>query len=72
MFPGIRDRLTNELKALVPSSVRISVIAAPERKFLVWIGGAILTRLDTFQTMWIYRRDYEETGPSACYRRNYV
>lgn len=49
MFPGIADRLAKELTALTPSTVKIKVVAPPERKYSVWIGGSILASLSTFQ-----------------------
>jgi len=48
MFPGIADRLSKEVQNLAPSSMKIKVIAPPERKFSVWIGGSILSSLSTF------------------------
>lgn len=41
LFPGIPERLTKEMTNLAPSSMKIKVIAPPERKFSVWIGGSI-------------------------------
>ena len=64
MFPGIADRLQKELAALAPSTVRIKVIAPPERKYSVWIGGSILASLGSFQQMWISKEEYDESGPS--------
>jgi len=29
------------------------VVAPPERRFSVWIGGSILSGLSSFDTMWI-------------------
>ena len=49
MFPGIADRMSKELIALAPSSMKIKVVAPPERKYSVWIGGSILASLSTFQ-----------------------
>lgn len=49
MFPGIADRMSREITALAPSSMRIKVVAPPERKYSVWIGGSILASLSTFQ-----------------------
>lgn len=49
MFPGIADRMSKEITALAPSSMRIKVVAPPERKYSVWIGGSILASLSTFQ-----------------------
>jgi len=48
MFPGIPERLSKELTSLAPSSMKIKVVAPPERKFSVWIGGSILSSLSTF------------------------
>jgi len=44
MFYGIGERMTKELTALAPSTVKIKVVAPPERKYSVWIGGSILSR----------------------------
>ncbi|KAL2501331.1 Uncharacterized protein Fot_35179 [Forsythia ovata] len=49
MFPGIADRMSREITALAPSSMKIKVVAPPERKYSVWIGGSILASLSTFQ-----------------------
>ena len=48
MFPGIGERMTKELTALAPSTMKIKVVAPPERKYSVWIGGSILSSLSTF------------------------
>ncbi|WP_443696474.1 hypothetical protein [Pseudomonas sp.] len=43
--------------------MKIKVVAPPERKYSVWIGGSILASLSTFQAMWITRKDYDGVGP---------
>ena len=53
MYPGIADRMQKEVTALAPSTMKIKIIAPPERKYSVWIGGSILASLSTFQQMWI-------------------
>ena len=62
MFPGFPERLSKELIALAPSTMKVKVFAPQERKFLVWIGGSILSSLSTFQTMWITKAEYQESG----------
>ena len=69
MFPGIADRMQKEITALAPSTIKIKIIAPPERKYSVWIGGSILTSLTTFQTMWITKAEYDEAGPSIVHRK---
>ena len=49
---------------------RVKVIAPPERGYSVWIGGAILASLSTFQAMWVTKEHYEEQGPSCASRCN--
>ena len=62
MFQGIGERMTKELTALAPSTMKIKVVAPPERKYSVWIGGSILSSLSTFQQMWISKGEYDESG----------
>jgi len=69
MFPGIAERLHNELVNLVPTTTQIKVIAPPERKYSVWIGGSILASLSTFKKMWISKEEYNEYGPSIVMRK---
>ena len=69
MFPGIAERLTKEITALAPAAMKIKVVAPPERKYSVWIGGSILASLSTFQQMWISKAEYDESGPSIVHRK---
>ncbi|KAH8774703.1 actin family [Diaporthe sp. PMI_573] len=69
MFPGITDRLQQEITNMAPSSMRVKVVAPPERKYSVWIGGSILASLSTFQQMWISKQEYDESGPSIVHRK---
>merc|ERR1711998_237224 len=69
MFPGTGERMTKELSALAPSTMKIKVVAPSERKYSVWIGGSILSSLSTFQQMWISKGEYDESGPSIVHRK---
>jgi actin-related protein len=69
MFEGIAERMTKELTTLAPASMKIKVVAPPERKYSVWIGGSILASLSTFQQMWISKEEYDESGPSIVHRK---
>ena len=69
MFPGIAERMNKEIVALAPSTMKIKIIAPPERKYSVWIGGSILASLSTFQQMWISKEEYDESGPSIVHRK---
>ena len=69
MFPGVADRMQKEITALAPSAIKIKIIAPPERKYSVWIGGSILSSLTTFQQMWISKAEYDDAGPSIVHRK---
>jgi len=69
MFPGIADRMQKEIVNLAPSTMKIKVLAPPERKYSVWIGGSILSSLSTFGQMWISKEEYDESGPAIVHRK---
>jgi len=69
MFADIDKRLNKELTALAPASVKVKIVAPPERKYSVWIGGSILSSLSTFQDMWIQKHEYDESGPGIVHRK---
>jgi len=69
MFPGIADRMSKEITALAPSSMKIKVVAPTVRKYSVWIGGSILASLATFEQMWIAKSEYDESGPDIVHRK---
>jgi len=68
MFPNLDQRLNKEMTSLAPASIKIKVVAPPERKYSVWIGGSILSSLTTFQEMWISKDQYDESGPQIVHR----
>ena len=57
--------MQKEITALAPASMKIKIVAPPERKYSVWIGGSILASLSTFQQMWISKQEYDESGPPS-------
>merc|ERR1712126_729962 len=69
MYAGLADRMQKEITSLAPSTLKIKIIAPPERKYSVWIGGSILASLSTFQTMWISKQEFEESGPGIVHRK---
>jgi actin len=69
MFNGLADRLSNEINSLTPSRIKVRVVAHPDRKYAVWVGGSILASLASFQNMWISREEYEEHGNSIVHSK---
>ncbi|KAG8568547.1 hypothetical protein GDO81_014059 [Engystomops pustulosus] len=65
LFPGFEERVHNEIQAMAPETVQVKVLAPDDRNFAVWIGGSILTCLESFREMWITSADYREFGPAV-------
>lgn len=62
------ERLDKELKHVFPGK-KIRIVAPPERKYSVWIGGSMLASLPSFQEMWINKEEYDECGPAIVHRK---
>lgn len=60
--PGFAQRLERELVNLAPSSMKIRIIQPEERKYFIWIGGAILSSLSSFSSNWMTKPEYEESN----------
>merc|ERR1711981_70653 len=69
MFDKIDTRVQKEITTLAPQSMTIKIVAPPERKYSVWIGGSILASLSTFEEMWVSKEEYDESGPSIVHRK---
>jgi len=69
MFQYIDVRLKKELDKDVPQTMSVKIVAPPERKYSVWIGGSILASLSTFEEMWVGKEEYDESGPSIVHRK---
>nr|XP_043623163.1 actin-3-like [Erigeron canadensis] len=69
MFPGFADRLSKEISVLAPASMKIKVVAPPERIYTAWLGGAVQASLSTFPQMLISKAEYYESGPSIVHQK---
>jgi len=56
-------------KSVIDVPVKVKIVAPPERRYYVWIGGSILASLSTFQEMWISKEEYDESGPAIVHRK---
>lgn len=71
MFDGLGDRLLSEVRKLAPRDTKIKIWAPPQRTLSTWIGGSILASLTTFKKMWITRKEYDDAGKNAVYRKTF-
>lgn len=69
LFPGLEERVHNEIQTLAPGTVKVKIIAPNDRHFAAWIGGSILTGLESFREMWITSVDYKEFGSAIVHQK---
>ena len=71
LFPGLPERLTKDLQKLCNPNMasKVKVIAVPERKYCVWIGGSILSSISTFESSWITNEEYNDSGSNIVHRK---
>jgi actin-related protein len=69
LYHGIENRLKYDLKKNAPSTARIQVRADPQRMYSVWIGGKILSLLQSFEEQWITMEEFQEYGPNVVHRK---
>ena len=61
MIEGFPKRLEKEIKYFAPEDMKelVRVIAIPERKFGIWIGGSIISSATSFESKLFTRTEYE-------------
>ncbi|XP_050995961.1 uncharacterized protein LOC127183898 [Acomys russatus] len=62
LINGFPERLRQELG---PGT---TVLGSPHRAVAAWLGGSIMACRDSFQSLWLSRRAYEEEGSWAIYK----
>lgn len=75
MVPGFAGRLTGELRARLPPAAEVCVRVASgddddsAHAYTAWSGGSVIGAMNTFQKVWVRRREYEEFGPGIVHRK---
>jgi actin-related protein len=72
MFPGLPERLTKELNdfhSAAANDVEVNVVVSPDRKYLSWIGAAMMAESSNFNELCISKAEYEEFGSSIIQRK---
>ena len=59
LFHGLTDRFTAEMMALALPANRIAVVSPSNRGDAVWCGASILAAMENFQSMWVFKKEYE-------------
>lgn len=71
MLDGLQERLHKDLNESCEEAVAVKVVAPPERRYSVWMGGAALASMSSFQDNWISKAEYEESGSSIVHKKCY-
>ncbi|KAK7121481.1 hypothetical protein R3I93_022541 [Phoxinus phoxinus] len=66
LFPGFRDRVYKEVRALAPVEYEVSVVLPQNPICYPWEGGKLLAENPDFEEMVVTRDDYEENGHYVC------
>lgn len=69
-FQGVRERLMEELGALLPPSMLTKVTMPEAPREAAFIGGSILASVGDVQRSWMTREQYEEVGAPAIHARS--
>lgn len=70
MIKNLDKRLEKELNDLKPIKMQgVRIIAPVERKYSVWLGGSILSSLDTFDDSWISKNEFDECGTQIIHQK---
>lgn len=71
MFHGLAERMEKEIIAMASPLMKVCVVATPERKNAVWLGGSVFGSLDAFPQMMIDKSEYTEEGIQIVHRKCY-
>jgi len=72
MFPGFKERLEKDLRAMVPIEFEINIFLSEKPHLAAWRGGSMLASLPKYKALAVMREEYEEAGISnylVCKRR---
>lgn len=66
LFPGFRERIYQEVRALAPAELPVSVLLPPNPLCFSWEGGKLLAENPDYDDMVVTREEYEENGHFIC------
>uniref|UniRef100_A0A8C5AND0 Actin-related protein 6 n=1 Tax=Gadus morhua TaxID=8049 RepID=A0A8C5AND0_GADMO len=66
LFPGFRERVQREVRALAPADLPVAVLLPPNPVGYAWEGGKLLADDPDYDEMVVTREEYEENGHFIC------
>ena len=71
LINNLKERLQNEMKQKVSQETNCN-IHLPSYRNSAWIGASILASLSTFESMFIWKEEYEEIGASIVHKKCFM
>ena len=72
-YEGFKERVEREITLRAANSLRSKVVGGSSKtskcQFTPWMGGSILGSMDSFEKMFITKKEYEECGASVVGRK---
>lgn len=65
------DRVEKGILIHNSTQLKVNVNSPPNRRFASWVGGSILSCVDTFKDLSVTREEYQETGLSILELKSY-
>merc|ERR1712083_1272501 len=72
VFPGMRERLEQEVRTLAPDSMQVQVRVTPSPGLYPWQGGASLAKDPDLPQLYVTKEEYMEKGFQAYQHRFYL
>jgi len=67
--PGLKERLLREIKDRVNTDeINPQIFVHPKPNYSAWLGGSILTSMNSFKDLWITKEEYKEYGSQIVQR----
>jgi actin-related protein len=69
LLRGLSERLSSELRSLVPPTIDVRVTAPNDRQYSAWVGGSMLASQLGFVQLCITRPEYDQAGSQIVHRK---
>lgn len=69
MLQGLGKRVQREILPLAPPSVKVRVLFPEDRKHSVFIGGSMLSDLETFYALCVSQQEYSHSGAAIMHKK---
>jgi len=69
LFPGFKDRLYSELRAITPMNFPITIVQPEDPISFSWKGGVLFASANNFSKLAVSKAEYEENGNSICKKK---